>query len=88
LKDPLERGASLLPDCYKTFYEDPFYSPKMSVAYAKINSMLGKRNEARRKAEAKALFSSMLKAPHLVEQPNKYKGTRQSQKRKAINDSL
>jgi hypothetical protein len=50
--------------------------------------MLGKRNEARRKAEARALFSSMLKAPHLVEQPKKYKGTRQSQKRKAINDSL
>jgi hypothetical protein len=60
----------------------------MSVGNAKIGSMLGKRNEARRKAEAKALFSSMLKAPHLVEQPNKYKGTRQSQKRKAINDSL
>jgi hypothetical protein len=60
----------------------------MSEGYAKISSMLGKRNEARRKAEARALFSSMLKAPHLVEQPKKYKGTRQSQKRKAINDSL
>jgi len=37
----------------------------MSEGNAKMGSMLGKRNEARRKAEAKALFSSMLKAPHM-----------------------
>jgi hypothetical protein len=49
--------------------------------------MLGKRNEARRKAEAKALFSSMLKAPHLVAIPKKYKGTRQTTNAKAIKES-
>jgi hypothetical protein len=59
----------------------------MSEGYAKIISMLGKRNEARRKAEARALFSSMLKAPHLVEQSKKYKGTRQSTKNNAIKES-
>jgi hypothetical protein len=59
----------------------------MSEGNAKIVSMLGKRNEARRKAEAKALFSSMMKAPHLVEIPKKYKGTRQSNKTNAIKES-
>jgi hypothetical protein len=49
--------------------------------------MLGKRNEARRKAEARALFSSMLKSPHLVATPKKYKGTRQSNKVNAIKES-
>jgi hypothetical protein len=49
--------------------------------------MLGKRNEARRKAEAKALFQTMLKSPHLVETPKKYKGTRQSTKNNAIKES-
>ena len=59
----------------------------MSEGYAKISFMLGKRNEARRKAEAKALFQTMLKAPHLVETPKKYKGSRQSNKAKAIKES-
>ena len=59
----------------------------MSEGNAKIVSMLGKRNEARRKAEAKALFSTMLKAPHLVETPKKYKGSRQSTKNNAIKES-
>jgi hypothetical protein len=49
--------------------------------------MIGKRNEARRKAESQALFQSMLKAPHLVETPKKYKGTRQSNKINAIKES-
>ena len=49
--------------------------------------MLGKRNEARRKAEAKELFHNMLKAKHKVETPKKYKGTRQSNKNKAIRES-
>jgi len=61
--------------------------PEMSEGNGKIISMLGKRNEARRKAEAKALFSSMLKSPHLVETPKKYKGSRQSNKAKAIKES-
>ena len=49
--------------------------------------MLGKANEARRKAEAKALFGSMLKAKHTSVTPDKYKGTRQSKKAKAIKES-
>jgi hypothetical protein len=61
--------------------------PEMSVVYAKIISMLGKRNEARRKAEAEALFQSMLKSPHLVATPKKYKGTRQSTNNNAIKES-
>ena len=61
--------------------------PEMSEGNGKIISMLGKRNEARRKAEARALFSSMLKSPHLVATPKKYKGTRQSNKINAIKES-
>jgi hypothetical protein len=49
--------------------------------------MLSQRNEARRKAESQALFESMLKAPHLVATPKKYKGTRQSNKTNAIKES-
>lgn len=60
----------------------------MSVAYAKIISMLGKRNEARRKAESKALFGSMLKAKHTIVTPTPKKGTRQSNKAKAIREQL
>jgi hypothetical protein len=48
---------------------------------------LGKGNEARRKAESQALFFTMLKAPHLVETPKKHKGSRQSNKAKAIKES-
>ena len=61
-------------------------SHKMSVVSDKIISMLGKRNEARRKAESQALFQSMLKAKHTVITPKEYKGTRQSNKRKAIKE--
>jgi hypothetical protein len=48
---------------------------------------LDRANEARRKAEAQALFEVMLKAPHLVQLPKKYKGSRQSNKAKAIKES-
>jgi hypothetical protein len=47
---------------------------------------LGKSNEARRKAESQALFQSMLKAKHTVIIPKPNKGTRQSAKRKAIDE--
>jgi hypothetical protein len=51
--------------------------------------MIGKRNEARRKAESQALFHSMLKAgKKQIVTPDKFKGTRQSQKRKSITDQL
>ena len=49
--------------------------------------MLGKRNEARRKAESKELFRQMLKSPHLVQQSKKYKGSRKSKDDKAIRES-
>ena len=49
--------------------------------------MLGKRNEARRKAESAELFKQMLKSPHLVQQSKKYKGSRKSNKDKAIRES-
>jgi hypothetical protein len=49
--------------------------------------MLGKRNEARRKAESQALFQAMLKAgKKQVITPKEYKGTRQSNNRKAIKE--
>ena len=48
---------------------------------------LGMANEARRKAESQALFQEMLKNPHLVVTPQKYKGTRQSNNNKAIRES-
>jgi hypothetical protein len=48
---------------------------------------MNKNNEARRKAESQALFQLMLKAPHLVATPKKYKGSRQSNKAKAIKES-
>ena len=48
---------------------------------------MNKNNEARRKAESQALFQLMLKAPHLVATPKKYKGSRQSNKDKAIKES-
>jgi hypothetical protein len=49
--------------------------------------MLNRNNEARRKAESKELFREMLKSPHLVQTPKKYKGSRQSNKAKAIKES-
>lgn len=50
--------------------------------------MLGKGNEARRKAESQALFHSMLKAgKHKVVTPKPNKGTRQSNNNKAIRES-
>lgn len=48
---------------------------------------LGKANEARRKAEASALFESMLLNKHLVITPNRFKGSRQANIRKAISES-
>jgi hypothetical protein len=48
---------------------------------------LGKANEARRKAESQALFTQLMKNPHLVVTPKKYKGSRQSNNAKAIRES-
>ena len=49
--------------------------------------MLGKRNEARRKAESQALFHSMLKeGKKQIVVPKKYKGTRAENKRKALDN--
>jgi len=49
--------------------------------------MLGKGNEARRKAESAELFKQMIKSPHLIQQSKKYKGSRKSNKDKAIRES-
>jgi hypothetical protein len=49
---------------------------------------LGKANEARRKAESQILFRDLMKSPHLVTTPKQYKGTRQSNKAKAIKESM
>ena len=48
---------------------------------------LDRANEARRKAESAELFRELLKAPHLVVTPAKYKGSRQSNTDKAIRES-
>ncbi len=45
---------------------------------------LHKANEARRKAESKDLFRVMLKAKHTIATPANRKGTRSSNKQKAI----
>lgn len=49
---------------------------------------LGKANEARRKAESQALFREMMKNPHLVTTPDRHKGSRKSNKTKAIRESM
>ena len=49
--------------------------------------MIGKRNQARRKAESEALFHQMLKAgKHKVITPKPQKETRSEKKRKAIQE--
>lgn len=48
---------------------------------------LGKVNEARRKAESKALFEAMLLSKHLVVTPKTRKGSRSANIRKAIKES-
>jgi len=48
---------------------------------------LGKANEARRKAEASALFESMLLNKHLIVTPENRKGSRSVNIRKAIKES-
>tara|TARA_R110000822_G_scaffold90073_1_gene208313 strand:- start:2286 stop:2456 length:171 start_codon:yes stop_codon:yes gene_type:complete len=53
----------------------------------KKTKKLGMANEARRKLESQALFFEMMKNPHLVATPKKYKGSRQSNINKAIKES-
>ena len=53
----------------------------------KKGKKLGMANEARRKAESQELFRDLLKSPHLVVTPKRYKGTRQSNNNKAIRES-
>lgn len=50
---------------------------------------LGKRNQARAKAESKALFQAMLRVgKHTIATPENRKGTRASNKAKAIKESM
>jgi ribosomal protein L17 len=53
----------------------------------KKTKKLGMANEARRKAESAELFRDLLKSPHLVTTPKKFKGSRQSNNHKAIRES-
>jgi hypothetical protein len=53
----------------------------------KKTNKLGKANEARRKVESQALFFEMMKSPHLVATPKKYKGSRKDNINKAIRES-
>ena len=53
----------------------------------KKTKKLGKVNEARRKAESSDLFRQLLKSPHLVQQSQKYKGSRKANTDKAIRES-
>ena len=53
----------------------------------KKTKKLSMTNEARRKAESAELFRDLLKAPHLVVTPKQHKGSRQSNKDKAIRES-
>jgi len=59
----------------------------MSDPCDRIRSMLDRNNEARRKLESQALFFQMLKNPHLVKTPAKFKGTRKSDNEKSIKES-
>lgn len=53
----------------------------------KTKKPLSKTNNAIRKAHSKELFASLMLSPHLVATPEKYKGSRSANKRKAIAES-
>jgi hypothetical protein len=53
----------------------------------KKTKKLDRANEARRKIESAELFRDLLKNPHLVATPKKFKGSRQSNNHKAIKES-
>jgi hypothetical protein len=49
---------------------------------------LGKQNEATRKAHSAELFKSLMLTKHTIVVPEKRKGSRSANIRKAINESL
>ena len=53
----------------------------------KRKTPLSKTNNAIRKAHSKELFASLMLSPHLVVTPEKHKGSRSANKRKAIAES-
>jgi len=53
----------------------------------KKDKKLGLANEARRKVESQALFYEMMKSPHLITTPKKFKGSRKDNINKAIKES-
>lgn len=72
----------------KAIYEITNYTRKNVRPPCYTTGMLGKRNEARRKAESKHLFGQMLKAgKHTIITPKQHRGTRQSNNNKAIRES-
>ncbi len=54
----------------------------------KTKKPMSKINNAIRKAHSAELFRSLMLSPHLVETPANRKGSRQSNKRKAIAEHL
>ena len=58
------------------------------ISMKKNKKPLGKANEARRKAESKALFQTMLLTKAGVVVPDHRKGTRSVNNRKAITEQL
>jgi hypothetical protein len=90
--NPLPPGVGSL---WITIYEDPFKIPRLNVGGLMYNKTMKKRtkpinnvNEATRKAHSAELFKSLLLTKHTVVVPEHRKGTRQSNIRKAINESL
>jgi hypothetical protein len=54
------------------------------VSMKKVKKPMSKTNNAIRKAHSAELFRSLMLSPHLVVTPETRKGSRQSNKRKAI----
>lgn len=58
------------------------------ICMKKNKAPLSKTNNAIRKAYSKELFTSLMLSPHLVVTPAFRKGSRMTNKRRAINESL
>lgn len=57
------------------------------VSMKKNKAPLSKTNNAIRKAHSAELFRSLMLSPHLIVTPENRKGSRQANKRKAIQES-
>ncbi len=64
------------------------HPPPIIDSMKKNKKPLSKTNNAIRKAHSKELFQSLMLSPHLVATPDKFKGSRSENKRKAIQESM